>query len=282
VLIVYCSLREGPLANRSQPLTGKTVVVTRAPEQSQDLADALESLGATVLLLPTVSFVPSEDTEPLDSALRRLPQFDWILFTSQNSVRFLFQQVCRMDKKRSAQPPRPLVAAVGAATAQAARNLDIRVDYVAQKQTGESLAAELSSVMSGARVLLPRSDRADERLPAALREAGAKVEEVIAYHTTMPESFDPAILRSIHETRADVILFASPSAFENFSIAIAPMKVEELSSQVNIAAIGATTARAIREAGVNLVIESNESSADGMANAIAAYYEKFSPTARHA
>jgi len=270
------------LAKRSQPLTGKTVVVTRAPEQSRDLAEALESLGAMTLLLPTVNFAPPQNAQPLDSALRRLPQFDWILFTSQNAVRFLFQQACRVDKKRSAQPRRPFVAAVGAATAQAARNLDIRVDFVAQTQTGESLAAELGAVMAGATVLLPRSDRADKRLPAALRKAGAEVEEVVAYRTTMPESFDPAILRSIRENRVDVILFASPSAFENFCVAIAPMEAEELSSRVNFAAIGTTTAGAIRGAGVDVLIEANETSASGMANAIAAHYEKSSSTARHA
>ena len=41
------------------------------------------------------------------------------------------------------QALRPKVAAVGWATAQAAKNLDLRVDYVAQTHIGESLAAEL-------------------------------------------------------------------------------------------------------------------------------------------
>ena len=46
------------------------MVVTRAPEQSQELVDALQDLGAEVLLLPTVSFAPPEDSSELDAAMR--------------------------------------------------------------------------------------------------------------------------------------------------------------------------------------------------------------------
>ena len=70
-----------------EPLAGKRVVVTRAEEQSQELVDALENLGAEVLLMPTVSFAPPEDSTELDAALRSKKDLDWILFTSQNAVR---------------------------------------------------------------------------------------------------------------------------------------------------------------------------------------------------
>ena len=38
------------------PLAGKRIVVTRAPEQARELTAALQQMGAEVLLLPTVSF----------------------------------------------------------------------------------------------------------------------------------------------------------------------------------------------------------------------------------
>jgi uroporphyrinogen-III synthase len=268
------------LEKHSRPLTGKIIVLTRAPDQSQDWSDALEALGAEIQRLPTVDFASPENSDDLDSALRRFTEFDWLLFTSQNAVRFLFRRGCEVKTRRPVQPPRPLVAAVGAATAQAARNLDIRVDYVAQTQTGESLAAELRDRMSGATVLLPRGDRADDRLPALLRDAGANVIEVAAYRTVTPESFDPVILESVRQGEVDVILFASPSAFKNFRVAIAPTDALELSNRVQFAAIGPTTAAAIREAGVRVAIESNEPSAIGLANAIAKYYQDSPDSAR--
>jgi uroporphyrinogen-III synthase len=268
------------LDKHSHPLAGKIVVNTRAPEQSQELTDALEALGAEVWQLPLVGFAPSEDFSDLDSAFRRFPEFDWVLFTSQNAVRFVFRRGCEVKPRRDKQPARPLVAAVGAATAQAARNLDIRVDYVAQNQTGESLAAELRQKMAGMKVFLPRSDRADDRLPAALRAAGAEVLEVVAYRTTVPESIDPKILESIRKAEVNVVVFASPSAFENFRTAIVPAQLGELSNQVQFAAIGPTTAGAIRDAGARLAIEASESSASALADAIAEYYEQPPTTTR--
>jgi uroporphyrinogen III methyltransferase/synthase len=260
------------LAKHSHPLAGKIVVLTRAPEQSQELADALEALGAGVRVLPMIALVAPERSGDLDSALSRLAEFDWILFTSQNAVRFLFRRGCELKNRRVVQPARPLIAAIGTATAQAARNLDIRVDFVATSQTGESLARELRGQMSGASVLLPRSDRADDRLPAILREFGAKVTEVVAYRTAIPESFDSAVLDAVKQTQVDVIVFASPSAFDNFCTAIAPLDRKELSNRVHFAAIGPTTAATIREAGARVAMESSEPTPAALAAAIAEHY----------
>jgi uroporphyrinogen-III synthase len=273
-------LQEGPLDKSRRSLSGKIVVTTRAPEQSQELSDALEALGAEVKLLPMVSFQPPANSEELDLALQRLPEFDWLLFTSQNAVRFLFRRGCELKNRRPIQPARPLVGAVGAATAQAARNLDIRVDYVADTHTAPALGAELRHAMAGKKVLLPRSDRSDDRLPAALREAGATVVEVEAYCTAPPDSIDATILESIKNGRVDVILFASPSAFENFRVAIAPDEAAALPDRIKFAAIGPTTAEAIRAAGVDVAIEASEASAASLANAVAEYFEKSPSPAR--
>ena len=74
--------------NAAKPLKGKRIVITRAVEQSRDLKERLEHLGATVLLLPAVSFSEPADMTELDRAIRSLQSFDWILFTSANAVRF--------------------------------------------------------------------------------------------------------------------------------------------------------------------------------------------------
>ncbi|MFZ3216932.1 MAG: uroporphyrinogen-III synthase [Candidatus Acidiferrales bacterium] len=257
-----------------EPLAGKRVVVTRAPEQAQDLVGVLEALGATVLLMPTVSFAPPEDSSELDAALRNIEAFDWILFTSQNAVRFVFQRGCKLENVQPVQPARPLVAAVGVATALAARHLDLRVDYVAVTQTGESLAAELRASMGGKKVFLPRSDRVDDRLPAALREAGAEVREVVAYRTLRPATLDAEILGALRRAEVDAIAFASPSAFQNLATFVPAAELVALSERVRFAAIGSTTTRALREAGVRVAVESNDASSAGLADAIAKYFQR--------
>jgi uroporphyrinogen-III synthase len=174
-----------------------------------------------------------------------------------------------------------LIAAVGRATAQAARNLDIRVDYVAENQSGEALAAELGGRVAGKKVFLPRSDRADHRMPAALRAAGADVLEVEAYRTTAPESVDSGVLESIKGAGVNAVVFASPSAFDNFRAAMTADQVVDLSKRVQFAAIGPTTAGAIREAGARVAIEADEFSVAGLAEAMAKYYGNSPSIVRH-
>jgi uroporphyrinogen III methyltransferase/synthase len=262
------------LGRDNQPLAGKRIVITRAPDQAQDIVRALESLGAEVFLFPAVSFAPPEDFSPLDRALRQLTQFDWILFTSQNAVHFFLARCRELDLPTgSLQTPRPLVAAVGPGTAQAATQAGVRVDYVAKNHTGETLAEELGGSIGGRKILVPHSDRSDGRLAAALEEAGAEVTAVVAYRTTAPEALHPEILSRLRRAEVDAVLFASPSAFHNLSASLGAGELRELSSRVHFAAIGPTTARALREEGVRVEIEAVESSAAGLADSLAKFFE---------
>ena len=271
----FCSSREDPLDRASQPLAGKRIVVTRAPEQAGELIRELERLGAEVLILPTVSFAPPSDWQPVDSALRVICEFDWILLTSQNAVRFLAQRVSelKLDSK-VLEAEKPSIAAVGPATAQAAAEAGFRVDYIAKDHSGEGLARELAASLRNGRVLLPRSDRADDRLSNLLREAGALVTEVVAYRTAVPKTLDTEIVDRAQRADVDAIVFASPSAYHNLSDVIGAKRLAEVSSRVDFAAIGPTTARALREAAARVAIEANESSAAGLADAIAKHYQR--------
>jgi uroporphyrinogen III methyltransferase/synthase len=249
--------------------------VTRAPDQAGELIRELERLGAEVLILPAVSFAPPADWQPVDSALRAIDEFDWILLTSQNAVRFLAQRLreLKLDPK-VLQTEKPSIAAVGPATAQAAAEAGFRVAYTAKEHSGEGLARELEALLRNGRVLLPRSDRADDRLPNFLREAGARVTEVVAYRTAAPKMLDAPVLDRVQRAEVDAIVFASPSAYHNLRDVMGAKHLAELSSRVDFAAIGLTTARALREAAARVAIEANESSAAGLADAIAKHYQR--------
>jgi uroporphyrinogen III methyltransferase / synthase len=259
----------------SAPLAAKRIVVTRSPEQAGELVRALESQGATVLLLPTVSFAAPEDPKELEACLSRLAEFDWILFTSQNAVRFLCGHWRKTGRDPAALPSLlGRVAAVGSATAQAVQAEGLEVDYVAQTETGESLGFELRDAMAGKKILLPRSDRADDRLPSMLSEAGASVHEVIAYRTLPPRNLDAEILAQVRAAKVDAVVFASPSAFHNLAAFIPSAELAELSARVAFATIGATTSRALNDAGMRVAVESKHASSTGLVDAIAKYYQR--------
>jgi uroporphyrinogen-III synthase len=271
------------LDNAEKPLAGKRIVVTRAPEQAQELVHALEQLGAQVILLPMVSFALPDDCQKLDEQLRHLDWFDAILFLSKNAVRYMFDRCAQLGIKcEMLQSSSRFVAAVGPATAEALKQKGIRVNYVAQKGTGEALARELRQSLAGRRVLLPRSDRGDERVPRALREVGANVTEVIAYRTMETDNLDADILARVRHAEINAVIFASPSAFQNFRSAIGEAELENLSPRVDFVAIGPTTAHAIRESGARLAVQAEEASAEGLARAIAKHYQHHSAAMRRA
>lgn len=262
----------------SHPLAGKRIVVTRAAEQSRDLISCLEEMGAEVLLLPVVAFVPPNDWEPVDAALRNLAQFDWVLFTSQNAIGFFNRRCYELGLDCNLfQLSKPRVAVVGPATAEAAEQKGLRVDHIAKQNNGEALASELQAQSSLAEktILLPRSDRADDRLPNALREAGAHVTDIVAYRTAVPESIHAEIIAQVRRVEVDAIVFASRSAFDNLSRIIgSAVELASISRRVAFAAIGPTTARALREAKARVAIEADEPSAASVAEALAKYYRR--------
>jgi uroporphyrinogen III methyltransferase/synthase len=68
------------------PLTGRTVLVTRAREQASSLSSLLRSYGATPIEFPAIRIEPADDYTPLDAALVSLPAYGWACFTSVNAV----------------------------------------------------------------------------------------------------------------------------------------------------------------------------------------------------
>jgi uroporphyrinogen-III synthase len=254
-----------------RPLEGKRIVVTRAAEQARDLTARLESMGATVLLFPAVSFSEPTDTAELDRAIRSLSAFDWILFTSANAARF-FAGRCRKLGVQPSRGERCRCAAVGTATASSVTAEGFSVDHVAQEFTGAALARELSKTLAGKKILLPRSERARRDLPNALRAAGAEVIEVVAYHTGGVSAIDPGVLQAIRDLQVDVISFFSPSAIENMRDEFGEALLKSVGEKVALAAVGPVTAEALRQEGLPVAIEAPHATAESMAEAIAGYF----------
>ena len=76
-----------------RPLLGKRIVVTRARQQASDLIKYLTDLGAECLECPTIKIMPPEDEAPLKQAIQNLADYDWIVFTSVNGVKYFFERL---------------------------------------------------------------------------------------------------------------------------------------------------------------------------------------------
>ncbi len=225
-------------------------------------------------MLPTVGRTDPLDPRPLQDALSHLEDFNAILFVSPTAVEETFKHAGRLGKREIIRGlPGRLTAAIGPATARAATRHGITVNYTASDPTGESMVRELCNSLEGRNVFLPRSDRGDGRLLQALHEVGANVTEVIAYRTVLPEPLDPGLVDRIRRGDIDVIIFASPSAFDNLGQAIEPQELVQLSARIHYATIGPTTAQAIRQRGSRVAIVAEAPSSKGLSDAIVKYYE---------
>jgi uroporphyrinogen III methyltransferase / synthase len=232
---------------RTKALAGKRVVVTRAVEQSESLVRALEADGAAVVMIPLVAFGPPDDVGIVDEAIREAGCYDWMLLTSQNAVRAIHErsEALRISLAKTMGGIR--IAAVGPATAEAARNAGLIVEYVAVKHQGTALADELSDKIAGKLILLPRSDRANPELVEKLGSLGARVREIVAYKTVPPDAHSGAMIEKLASEGADAVLFFSPSAIHHLQDILGDEKFREFSRRTLFAAIGPVTEEAMRK-----------------------------------
>ncbi len=261
------------MAEASQnALSGKRIVITRAAVQSEALARELSARGAIPVVLPLVSFADPEDFAPLDAAIAGIQRFDWMILTSAQAVRALAKRGKEVMRSLMYSESELRIACVGPATAEAARQAGLPVEYVAVTHTGAGLAEELGNRLQGARVLLPRSDRANQDLPQALKRHGAQVTEVIAYRTVRPTEVDRRNLAQIGDGAADAVLFFSPSAVQHFAERFGGDQLQALQDKLAITAVGPVTANALREAGVRRIVLAKETTATAVVEALEHYY----------
>jgi uroporphyrinogen-III synthase len=258
----------------NRPLAGRRIVITRAPEQSRELIERLRDAGAETLSLPMVRFLDPGDTAALDASIFALDEFDWLLLTSANAVQFFLARCRKLDRWPRADKPK--IAVVGPATRGALQAAVLQAELVPRAFNGAALAAELAPHLPGQHVLLPRSDRAADELPAALRESGAIVTEVVAYRTAAPESLNGSLLNKICHGEVDAAIFFSPSAVEQFAQAIERVSAGETLAQVGarvaLAAVGPVTAKALREAGALGIVQASEATSASVVAALARHF----------
>lgn len=258
----------------AKALAGKRVVVTRGAEQSESLIVALREHGAVPIVLPLVAFVQPDDLRPLDDTIQNLGRFDWVFLTSQNAISALRERSDFLGLNLAKALIGVKIAAVGPATAEAARNAGLEITYVATKHQGTALAEELAARVKGKRVLLPRSDRANRDLVDTLNRWGALVSEVIAYKTVVTSEHEMRNNEAALRNGADAVLFFSPSAVQHLVDLLGRDRFLAFSREAAFTAIGPVTERALREAGATRIVVARDASIAATLGALAEFLMK--------
>lgn len=256
----------------AQPLLGMTVLVTRAAHQSRALSAPLEALGATVIAAPVIDIVDPEHPEAVDAAVAALARYDWIVLTSANAAERFLARVDAAEAGRLALSG-ARVAAVGSATARHLAAAGVKVDLVPDEYRAEGLVEAFREMGAGPgwRILVPRALEAREILPETLRSLGCRV-DVVPVYRTVAATPDPAVAALLASGEVDVLTFTSPSTVRHLGafLSAAGLDPRAVIGALKVASIGPVTTDALRAAGIEVDIEADPSTIEGLVAAIVA------------
>lgn len=246
----------------SGSLLDRRVLVTRAAHQAGKLSEGLRALGAEPVEVPVLEIRPPHDFAPLDAALRQLNSYDWLIFTSANTVSAVMERAAVLGVS-ICRSTIPQVAAVGESTAVAARIAGIRIAVVPQRYVAEALVETLAGQVTGKRILLARAEIARDVIPDALRAAGAQLDVVDAYRNVLPEEA-PVLLRVALEKGIDAVTFTSSSSVTHLAAAAKAAGMPFPFAGVPAISIGPITSATLREHGWEPAVEAEVSDISGL------------------
>jgi uroporphyrinogen-III synthase len=247
-------------------LVGKRVLVTRAAHQAGKLSEGLRAIGIEPVEVAVIEIQPPQDFAPLDCALRSLSNYDWLVLTSANSVHALADRAASLGLSLAAAP-RLKVAAIGEATAAAARDAGLPVTLVPETYVAESLAKSLAEQTRGKKVLLARASVARDVIPDALRAAGATVDVVDAYRNIVPEAA-PSLLREALQKGIAAAAFTSSSTVTHLADAARQAGIAFPFKGVAAVSIGPITSKTLRDLGWEPAAEATQSDVSGLIQAV--------------
>lgn len=260
------------MTDSPKPLAGVRVLVGRARHQASALSAGLKDLGAEVIEIPFIEIRPPRSYKLLDSALKRIAEYDWLILTSVNGVDAVASRLKHL-KIRPEALSSVQVAAIGPSTREAAEKLGLQVAIVPKQYVAESVVESLRGMAEGKRVLLARAKVARDVIPRELRKMGAKVDVVEAYQTVVPKSSQKKIraLMSNPKLRPNVVTFTSSSTVRNFVQLLGGRRRPPYTEfeGIQFASIGPITSATLRELVMPVHIEAREYTIVGLIHAIA-------------
>jgi uroporphyrinogen III methyltransferase/synthase len=245
-----------------RPLFGARILVAGSADTSRKLRDRLAVLGADVISQPAVRITEPADWAPVDAALDRVEQYDWMVFTSGNGVDRLVQRLFDRgeDVRRLACVK---LAAAGSGTAERLARYHLHADAVPGQFHPESLAHTLVEVAGGHRFLLPGASRGRQALAEALATAGGRVDQVDVYDSVDVDEPNPDVETALSLDEIDWITITSA----NTARSLVRLYGDGL-RRAHLASISPMTSAALRDLGYETAVEASPHTATALVDAI--------------
>ena len=167
---------------------------------------------------------------------------DWIIFTSERSVRFWSELLLEYGFDF---PIQTQVACVGEATSQAAEDDGFTCDFYPTEPGSQGFLTEFEDLLSNSSakpsVLIPMAQEGRTVIPDRLKSLGCKTEVLCLYRTIPLESIDlkPEVLEE-----QDAVLVTSPSSVDSLWSRFSPSK------KIKIISLGKHTSQRLGQLGI--------------------------------
>ncbi|EDX72775.1 uroporphyrin-III C-methyltransferase domain protein [Coleofasciculus chthonoplastes PCC 7420] len=253
-----------------QMLQGQTILVTRSAQQSSTFRDLLEKEGATVIEMPALVITPPSSWDALDQAITNLSDFDWLILTSSNGVKYFFERLLTLGKDSRALSG-VKIAVVGKKTAASLKERGLHPDFIPPDFVADSLVEHFPEPLAEQTILFPRVETGGrEVLVKDLTAQGATIVEVAAYQSTCPGEIAPPAAAALQNHTVNIITFASSKTVKNFRKLLDKNSNHPLSllENVCIASIGPETSKTCQQLLGRVDVEAQQYTLEGLTQAI--------------
>lgn len=213
-----CALAEELCWFERLSLHGKRVLVTRPRDRAGTLSEKLRALGADVVEFPCICTEAIAPCPDMERALGRLPDYEWLGFTSAAGVEAFWTCLRGMGKDARALGGVKL-AAIGPATGKALEAHGLTADLIPEIYDAAHLGKSLAEAAAG-RILLLRSEEGSPALTDALAAAGVPFDDVPVYRTIYDNPRSAELREELEAGRFDYVTFTSASTVKGFVSAV--------------------------------------------------------------
>ncbi|MEH7387741.1 uroporphyrinogen-III synthase [Bacillus sp. JJ1521] len=231
-----------------QPLFGKMILNTRGKSGAAEFSKRIRAAGGTSIEIPLLTFQKPKDSSFIESTIKNLHTYEWLIFTSKNGVDYFFDYYDQVVEKDNQKIPMPKIAVVGTKTEKALLVKGYKPELVPDEFIAEGLFESLQPyVKKGVRFLLARGNLSRSYLVDELTKQGAFATDLIVYETAGDSHEKERLLELLQAKKIDIITFTSPSTVKQFYKMVEQTEWEDWTKDVIIACIGPETRKAAEQ-----------------------------------
>lgn len=219
-----------------QPLTGKSIAITRPIDQAQKLATLIENHGGHAIYFPLIAISALADDRAFRATIQAIADYDWAIFISSNAVEHGLSALIA----QTGVPAHLQFAAIGPVTAKALQDRGIKQVLTPKNRfDSESLLAlpEMQAV-NHKKIMLFRGIGGRELLADTLKTRGAEVTFAECYQRINPQTNCQLLTQYWHNQKLHGLVVTSSEAMRHLlDLAEATPWLKEVTLFVNHARI---------------------------------------------